>query len=239
MKKIKKLITILSCFAMILVSSVAFTGCDIGEIKENTKVSTETAIETSSSIIPVELSKATAQSIFTGAIENMIITEKFGYSGFMKNYGESISNVNAVGVLDENGLRYVYAHGDDESNARAFGYYDGNYCTLNIKQKTYRTGINEQFLIIGANLDQVVGLMVPNITAGRYYDGHFYISAQIQDNDETIFIEALVKDDKFIKLHYLVNCNDKNIQSMQLNFTYENIDTSKVVMSLDGYTKEN
>ena len=243
MKKFKKIFSAIACCALILVSSVALTGCSEEEIKKNTETITETTIETSSSIIPVELSKETAQGIYAVAIENLITSQTYEIQ-FSGEQGENgVSTSTEIGVLNSKGQRFIYIHSafaGVDADEQCLGYYDEKYCMLDLETKKYYEEASQQGVIFGSQItDNLFGYMFDNIVGGRYYNGYYYVSAQIKDSTKVDFVEVLIKDNKIVKAHFVSSENNKIMQYAQYDFYYDNIDTSKVVMSLDGYTKAN
>ena len=243
MKKIKKIFSILACCAMVLVSSVALTGCSEEEIRKNTETITETTIETGASIIPVELSKETAQGIYAVAIENLITAQTYEikFSGEQAENGVSTST--EICILDSKRQRFVYIKSEFAGageNEQCLGYYNDKYCMLDLETKEYYEDASQSGVIFGSQItDNLFGYMFDNIVGGRYYNGYYYVSAQVKASATTDFVEVLIKDNKIVKAHFVSSENNKIMQYAQYDFNYENIDTSKVVMSLDGYTKAN
>ena len=76
-----------------------------------------------------------------------------------------------------------------------------------------------------------------NIISGRYFNGHYYVTFYATDIET--FFEILIKDDKIISAHGVSSNNNQITAYANYEFNYTNIDTSKVVMSLDGFTKAN
>ena len=138
MKKLKKILSMMACCAMVAVSSFTLTGCSEEEIKKNTETITETTIETSSSIIPVELSKETAQGLYAIAIENLMTSQVYEIS-FSGEQGEAgMSTSTEVGVLNSKGQRFVYIKSEFAGNGvqeQCIGYYNEKYCVLDVASK--------------------------------------------------------------------------------------------------------
>lgn len=104
MKKIKRIGTIFACFAIAIVSAFSFVGCTKQEVKE----STEAAIESATSILPVEYSKSLAQGVLANAFATSInekaikcdyLMESYSFAGFKADPDLSSSSI----YLDENG----------------------------------------------------------------------------------------------------------------------------------------
>ncbi len=96
MKNLKKILSIVACSAMLLVSSLIFTGCKQEDLKETT----ESVIESTTNIIPVELSKETAMGMLTTAYRNFIRSEAYEvkYENFA-DWGEGSST--EIGMLSD------------------------------------------------------------------------------------------------------------------------------------------
>lgn len=237
MRKLKKIFSMFACLAMVTVSAFSLTACSSEEIADNT----ETVIETTTSIIPVDLSKGTAQGIYATALENLLNSKAYEYTFKGKQSETNIMTLKAVGALNANGQRYVYAEAKNSSTEQKIceGYYGEKYCTLNLINKTYTEDASHTGLIIGQQVDSLAGTMLSNIVSGRYYNGFYYITAEYTDSTQTHVIEVLIKDSMIVKAHFVsIEDDDTLIQYAQLEFNYTDVDTSKVVMSLDSsYTK--
>ena len=103
--------------------------------------------------------------------------------------------------------------------------------------KTYTEDNSHTGLIIGQHADSLAGATLNSIVSGRYYNGFYYITAEYTESTQTHVIEVLIKDSMIVKAHFISTEDDTLVQYAQLEFNYTNVDTSKVIMSLDGYTK--
>lgn len=104
MKNLKRIFAMFACVAIVLVSSLNLTACSKEEIAENT----ETIIDTTTSILPVEYSKSLAEGILANAcatsisaksIKSDYLMESYSFAGFKADQDIYASAV----YLDVNG----------------------------------------------------------------------------------------------------------------------------------------
>ena len=241
MKKLKKILILMACAVMVMISCVSLTACSKEQVAENT----ETVIETGATIIPVELSKETAQGLYTSALQNWLVTDAYeiiftgqqGSNGNMKTV--------EIGKTDNKGRRFIYIAYDDEAG-HIIGYYNDKSCTLNLEDKTYVEGTSSSGEVLIGAMGDTFGRLYNHITSGRYYNGYYYIAAEQtrtytpvggSEVTEIDTIEIMIKDGKFVKGNFATYKNEAVIQFGAYEFKYTNVDTSKIVTSLDGFTK--
>lgn len=232
MKKLKKILSVVACFLMIGFSMISLTGCSQEEIKENT----ETTIKASSTIIPVELSKETAQGMYTTAFENLSNSQAYEIN--MKTIqGTKTINIREVGMLNSQGHRYVYNNFVSLSQEMVYGYYNDKFYNVDVKTKTYSEA-NYSGLVFG-QASNVFSSIFNSIVSGRYFNGYYYITSISPDDEYSNFVEVLIKDDFIVEAHLITTENNTNGigQTVKYLFNYENVDTSVVVTSLNGYTE--
>lgn len=239
MSKIKKLFTLILSFSMFLVSSFAFTACTTEELTKNTEVETETVIETITSIIPVELNKSTAQGIYSIALQKLVFSKAFECNiSFIS--ANMYATETIIGALNSENQRILYINfiaSDNSNTVICKGLYDGKFCELDLIEKIYRERPDYYMKIFGGELDDILNGAKDNIVSGRYYNGYYYVSVQVEEGNNVVYYEFVIKDNMLVQIHATSFIDSIVDVCGQFTFNYENVDTSKVVMSLDGYTK--
>lgn len=234
MKKISKILSLFMCFAVVICLSFGLVGCDKEELKENAETVTETTIETATSIIPVEFTKETAKGIYTTALQNFLAskTYKIDYVGEERN-GEILEGEEICLMKDDVG-RFVY----ESQNETTSGYYDNKYCVLDMDAKTYTEESNSN--IVCGNFGYNILIGINYVVSGRYYDGYNFVNVEIANENTTHSFEFKIKDDKFVEVNLVLFQKTESagvVQTAKMTISYDDIDTSNVITSLDGYTK--
>ena len=124
------------------------------------------------------------------------------------------------------------------------GYYDNKLCELNLISKKYQvlTYQNQSAMNLG-NVGAIMINLQQSITAADYHDGCYTIYAEYSsDGDDSRYVEVIIKDGYFTDVSivsYYFDEGDNQMNNIQsISFKYKDVDTSKVVMSLNGYTEQ-
>ena len=197
MKKLKKILSMMACCAMVAVSSFTLTGCSEEEIKKNTETITETTIETSSSIIPVELSKDVAMSMLSTAYRNFYTSKsyKLTSSTYSPEYGTSTHT--EIGLLHENSNRFIYTlASESEPGSSPEAYVQGIYqisagnsklLELNLQDKTYFELSYGKYA--ESTLADIFLNVFENVSSARYYQGCYYVTSIISTDHKEPEVE--------------------------------------------------
>lgn len=265
MNKLKRILSLMACFAMVMVSTFTLSACSKEEVAENT----ETVIETSSSIIPVELSKETAMGMLSTAYKNFISSESFEITYSGRSLVES-GTITQIGMLTNDNKRYLYEYGVGREygtgSSSVTGVYkisegDSKLLHLNLESKTYSEDASLVDILTREFEDAF-----EFVSSARYYKGSYYVTAvrtteykkveepqggastvRVQTKSITVW-EFEIKDNQIVA----VTCNgavgglseehkdDLEFSVLQeIKISYTNIDTSMIVTSLDGFTQRN
>ena len=268
MKKIKKILSVLACCVMIMVSCFSLTACSEEEIKEKTENATETTIETATSIIPVEFGRETAMGMLTAAYRNFIAAESYELTGeSYTSYGNA--KFTEIGLLNSKSDRFIYealtgAEAGDSTEETIKGKYqisEGNakLLKLNLKNKKYTEISNGYFgnkspsgILTDAFIDSL-----EFVTSARYYQGQYYVTAVKETEHKepgggeslqlkTIYVYEYVIEDNMIVGGSITKLKESSSNSEELDFDesmsfevfYSNVDTSMIVTTLDGFTAQ-
>lgn len=254
----KKLSKIFLCIALVFCTTFGLTACSVGEVEENTRK----AVETTTSIIPVEYSKETAEGVFNAALYKMYATEKVDVKlntiemdGV--NYIEEVMNQR---FLIKDGKRYICYLAEDYSNASFATLVIGLYGEDN--KKYFIDGETKKYaevpvfngdedpldpdVIIAKDaaedlaemleaLDVVSSLSILSdyIVSGRYFDGATYINV---DDGMGNKIEIKIVNGEFVSMNQIVY--EDYILTATYTFTYgDDVDVSMIPTTLDGLTE--
>ena len=205
----KKLSKIFVCIALALGLTFGLTACSVGEVEENTK----TAVETTTSIVPVEFSQATAEGIFHNALYEVLSSERaelkvnFSSTEGAASYSETSFHQK---VMIKNGKRYVLLT-DVLGNTKTeyvIGTYGDRQLLLNLSTKKYTDitptpggeGLESVVTPLIARLDMLTGLvktLSDKVVSGRYFDGATYINLK---GEEGLYGEAKIVDGRIVSI---------------------------------------
>lgn len=228
----KKFLKACLCFVLVTCAALTFVGCSKKDVEEGT----EAAIETATSIIPVEYTKETAQGILMSAYQKLMSTEKVNMKGTMRDIekGAYSEYKQEETVVYKNNSRYVYAV--DGSDKFVIGKYeDKNYC-LNVTNKTAQSyDVSGNAVPVGVNYDIFANFsqVFSSVVSGRYYDGVTYINLVMSEGSDNTYIEVKIVDGNIVEI------NSASTGSFTAyTFIYgDAVDVSVIPDTLDGYTK--
>lgn len=178
----KKFFKTCLCFVIIACATLTFAGCSTKEVEENTK----TAIEATTSIIPVEYSKETAQGILMAAYQKLLSAEKVNMKGVIKGIENGVYSEYKQDetVVYKNNSRYFYVDAGDDDKFVVGKYKDKDYC-LDVKNKKAEWYVASSSTDIpsGVNYDVISSFVTVfgEVVSGRYFNGVTYINLEFAD----------------------------------------------------------
>lgn len=238
----KKFLKACLCFVLVTCAALTFVGCSKKDVEEGT----EAAIETATSIIPVEYTKETAQGILMTAYQKLMSTEKVNMKGMCKTIHNGIytETKQEETVVYKNNSRYFYVDGGGNYKYIVGKYEDKNYC-LNVTNKTAQSYAET----VGDDIEGAVGAVPAGVKAdvmasfskifsdvvsGRYYDGVTYINIVSTEEETITYYEVKIVDGNIVEMTSASNDSVFNA----FTFTYgDAVDASVIPDTLDGYTK--
>lgn len=242
----KKLSKVFVCIALALGLTFGLTACSVGEVEENTK----TAVETTTSIIPVEYTQATAEGIFHNALYEVLSSDKVELNVEFEEI-EGAASYNKIGfhqkVMIKDGKRYVLL--TDVLGASTTEYVVGTYGNrqylLNLDTKKYtditptqsEPGLETVVPPIIARLDMLTSLvkeLSDKVVSGRYFDGATYINLK---SEEGLFAEAKIVNGKIVTIETFAVDSGAVGGWGVYSFSYGNdVDVSMIPSNISGFT---
>ena len=153
----KKLSKIFLCIALVFCTTFGLTACSVGEVEENTRK----AVETTTSIIPVEYTKETAEGIFNNALYNLFKADKVGveYTLELMHGVRYEKGTMTQKVLIQDGKRYIafeaenYTIGNESFDSMVIGMYseDNTKMIIDLESKKYIEVAND---VVGEEDDE-------------------------------------------------------------------------------------
>lgn len=242
----KKLSKLFACIGLALCLTFGLTACTPGEVEENTR----TAVETTTSIIPVEYTKETAEGVLNNALYNLFSAEKVDVS--LKQiemdgvrYSEGVMNQK---VLIKNGKRYIaFDTSDYYTNASWGGLVVGIYGADNKKfivdvdSKRYAEIPNleegeepenpeeETVVELGAMLANMIesldiishiAVLSEYVVSGRYFDGATYINIKYTEATVCSNLEIKIVDGKIVSISAFVTEDYEVVSWGTYSFAY-------------------
>ena len=250
----KKLAKLLSCLVLSIMVPFCLVGCDAGDVEEGTK----TAIETTTSIIPVEFTKGTAEGIFNNALYALLSSEKVQVKVKTSTTEDGVYSEisHQQKVLIQNGKRYVYLGSVYGSLPERYvlGTYNDKQMLINLDTKKYKdvtvsddpgsdpggqvaTVLTQ--IIAQMDIISTIPMFANFVVSGRYFNGVTYITIKYESSGDISNIEAEIIDGKIVSMEAFYSENAGIAGWGTYTFTYgDEVDVSEIPMSLDGYIAE-
>lgn len=246
MKKLKNVLKGCLCLVLAGVATIGFVACDAKETAETT----ETIIQTSTSIIPVEYSSETAKGIAFSAYQKLILSQKSSieyeeYALDNNQFAQGMSGKQTTLFKDKDRYTYIAAEGED---TYAFGKYDDKHYILNITKNTKKAlettstpepGTSSAVVAVSTfDLYEIVYQVLSSVTAGRYYDGVTYVNGSYNDGEGNITnIEVRIVDDLIADIRGITQNATEGMTITYISFAYgDSVDVSMIPSSVEGFT---
>lgn len=249
MKKLKNVLKGCLCLVLAGVATIGFVACDAKETAETT----ETIIQTSTSIIPVEYSKETAMGIVFSAYQKLILSEKSSveyeeYTLDDNQFAQGMSGKQTTLFKGKDRYTYIATEGMDTF---AYGKYDDKNYLLNITKNTKKeltatattgteSGPEVGAVPAGSTIDlyDIVYQVLSFVTAGRYYDGVTYVNGYYDDGEGNITnIEVRIVDDLIADIRAVSHSDTDGMTITYISFAYgDSVDVSMIPSSVEGFT---
>lgn len=236
MKKFKKLLLGLCCFALLFTSCFCLTACNPAEESKN-------VVNSTTDILPFEYSQAAATNILMAAYTNSL-KQNFYKSTYS---GQSFLN----GIKQENSPKYEsYFFTKDGKNAIAYREISNpeakTHMVTTISNTSYNFNIDAKTYSTNTNTALTYSLVVQksaceNVISGKYYQGADHVYGVLDNSSMIIYYEWVIKDNLIVEINQFTSISEFNYGFINQTFDYTTVDQNTlpaIPTSLDGYTAE-